>query len=112
MDHNTYMEMVKQLVNAGTTKKCLVEFYEGEPYFKVWDINNVSNLVHPGGNAAPIYVYSIVETVQTADGEQYAYRKDVDPDKVSFFKNGQPFDYGEGETKPHSFGVVPAIFFE
>jgi len=43
-------------------------------------------------------------------GFQYEYRKDVDAKSIRFYRDGDPFDYGEGAAYPNPYGFVPAVW--
>lgn len=40
----------------------------------------------------------------------YTYRKEVDGDAFRYFRDRQPFSYGEGAVVPNPYGFVPAVW--
>lgn len=43
---------------------------------------------------------------------QYRYKKTVDQDKFSYFKNDEPWDYGDGSVVENPYGFVPAVWIK
>jgi len=42
----------------------------------------------------------------------YMYRKEVDGQSFSYFKNEEPFDYGAGKVAENPYGFVPAVWIK
>lgn len=42
--------------------------------------------------------------------QTYVYRKEVDKDAFRYFRDGQPYDYGDGSVVPNPYGFVPAVW--
>lgn len=50
---------------------------------------------------------------QSYDEEQnqyYVFRKEVDRDIIRYYRDGQPYNYGDGATVPNPYGFVPAVW--
>lgn len=43
---------------------------------------------------------------------QYRYKKTVDQDKFAYFKNDEPFDYGNGSVVENPYGFIPAVWIK
>lgn len=54
--------------------------------------------------------YSVTEKRQNGTSETYQYGKKVDGEAFRYFKNGRPFDYGDGSVVPNPYRFVPAIW--
>lgn len=44
------------------------------------------------------------------DRQVYTYRKEVDQEAFRYFKDGNPFDYGDGAEVANPYGFVPAVW--
>jgi hypothetical protein len=42
----------------------------------------------------------------------FIYRKEVDADSFRYFKDGQPYDYGDGQEVENPYGFVPAVWIK
>ena len=47
---------------------------------------------------------------QAVTSETYQYAKQVDGEALRYYKNGRPFDYGDGAVIKNPYGFVPAIW--
>jgi hypothetical protein len=54
--------------------------------------------------------YSLQYDAQGDDGKPYLYKKSVDLDAFRFFKDDEPFDYGQGAVYANPYGFVPAVW--
>jgi hypothetical protein len=43
---------------------------------------------------------------------QYRYKKTVDQELFQYFKNNEPFDYGDGAVTQNPYGFVPAVWIK
>jgi hypothetical protein len=59
-----------------------------------------------------ILAYTLQYPARDDTGNYYEYRKEVDREKISFFKDGLPYDYGEGTSYPNPYGFVPAVWIK
>lgn len=59
-----------------------------------------------------ILSYVLQYPARDDSGNYYEYRKEVDREKISFFKNGLAFDYGEGTAYANPYGFVPAVWIK
>lgn len=59
-----------------------------------------------------IVAYTLEYPARDDDGTYYQYRKMVDLQRIQFFKNDKPFDYGEGEIYANPYGFVPATWIK
>lgn len=59
-----------------------------------------------------VMAYVIQYMARNDDGTYYHYRKNVDADGIAYFKDDQPFDYGEGETSDLPYGFIPAVWIK
>ena len=42
----------------------------------------------------------------------YMYRKEVDQNAFKYFRDGEPWDYGDGKSTPNPYGFVPAVWIK
>lgn len=69
----------------------------------------VQNLVLD--SAGNVKAYALEYIAFDAERNQtYTYRKEVDGDAFRYFRDGQPYDYGDGATIPNLYGFVPAVW--
>jgi hypothetical protein len=58
--------------------------------------------------------YSVEERGRGRDAstETYTYRRECDAREYRYFRDGQPYDYGEGATHPNIYGFVPFVWVQ
>jgi hypothetical protein len=61
-------------------------------------------------SACNLKSYSLQYQVWEEEEGSYLYRKDVDQNTISYFKNDEPFDYGFGAITENIYGFVPAVW--
>lgn len=54
----------------------------------------------------------ILEYPAVDDDGQYIYRKEVDSESLRYFRDGQPFDYGNGAIVENVYGFAPAVWIK
>lgn len=59
-----------------------------------------------------VKAYALCYQVQEEDGTNYLYRKEVDQAEFRYYKNDEPFDYGDGAIIPNIYGFVPAVWIK
>lgn len=57
-----------------------------------------------------VKAYSVEYLATDDDGTRYRYRKDVDPDLVAFYRDDEPYDYGDGASYANPYGFAPAVW--
>jgi len=62
-------------------------------------------------NAGNVKRY-VLEYPAVDDQGQYIYRKQVDGDAIRYFRDGQPFDYGNGAIIENVYGFAPAVWIK
>lgn len=55
--------------------------------------------------------YRVREENASGRTETYTYRKEVDIDAFRYYRDDEPFDYGEGAVVENPYGFVPAVWF-
>ena len=65
------------------------------------DVDNAGNVKH-----------YVLEYPAIDDQGQYIYRKEVDSESIRYFRDGQPFDYGNGAIIENIYGFVPAVWIK
>lgn len=68
-----------------------------------------------GNVKAYVIEYDVDVAVSTAFGrvqqaDHYRYRKEVNDWGIWYYKNGQPYDYGQGTFAEHPYGFAPAVW--
>src|SRR5437899_479128 len=63
-------------------------------------------------SAGNIKSYAIEYYTYEDNAGQYRYKKMVDQDYFKYFKNDEPFDYGEGAVTENPYGFVPAVWIK
>src|SRR2546421_5203871 len=112
--NNWQERMHTEIMYAAALGDCLVEIVdyldEGKVCFEmpwpgyVFDMD----LDHAGNVKSYILEYG----TWTEDEGFYRYKKIVDKDYFQYFKNDEPFDYGNGAIVENVYGFVPAVWFK
>lgn len=90
--------------------ECVDDVDEGRVYLNIVWPSLVSYLdLDPTGT---ILAYTLQYPARNDDGTFYEYRKMVDRQQIQFFKDDQPFDYGEGTSYANPYGFVPATWIK
>jgi hypothetical protein len=63
-------------------------------------------------SAGNIKSYAIEYYTYEDNAGQYRYKKTVDQDYFKYFKNDEPFDYGDGSVVENPYGFVPAVWIK
>ena len=104
---------------GGATGSCLVEVVDAVDRGKVsasvrWPgwVDADSLVLDGSGNVKAYALEYQVEDKEASDTRDrvYTYRKEVDGDSFRFYKNDQPFDYGQGAEFDNPYGFVPAVW--
>jgi hypothetical protein len=79
----------------------------------------VADVVWPGfvrdlqlDSAGNVKFYSLQYQVWNPDDGSYIYRKDVDQNAISYYKDDEPHDYGYGSVVENIYGFVPATWIK
>ncbi len=103
---------------AGVTGSALGELADDAERGKVY-----ASITWPGhvedielDEAGNIKYYALEYEVVEGDDSRslartYIYRKEVDVGSFRFFKDGRPFNYGQGAEYENPYGFVPAVWF-
>jgi hypothetical protein len=59
-----------------------------------------------------VKAYTLEYQAQEPDGTLYMYKKEVDQEAFRFYKDGEPFDYGNGAAYDNVYGFVPAVWIK
>jgi hypothetical protein len=77
----------------------------------------VANIIWPGficdldlDSAGNIEQYAVQYSVYDEDEGSYMYKKVISKEAFSYYKNGEPYDYGLGAEVPNVYGFVPAVW--
>jgi hypothetical protein len=62
--------------------------------------------------AGNVKSYAIEYYTYEDNAGQYRYKKTVDQDYFKYFKNDEPFDYGDGSVVENPYGFVPAVWIK
>lgn len=62
--------------------------------------------------AGNVKVYMIEYSVREDDGTTYVFTKIVDDMTIQYFKDHEPYDYGNGSVISHPYGFCPAIWIK
>src|SRR6266567_4611187 len=76
------------------------------------------NVIWPGfvvdlhlDSADNVKSYAIQYLAQDETGG-YLYRKEVDKREFRYYRNGEPFDYGDGQVAENPYGFCPAVWLK
>lgn len=69
----------------------------------IWDL-----VLDPSGN---VESYTIQYSARDDEGF-YLYKKEVDINSFRYFRNDEPYDYGQGAEVPNLYGFVPAVWIK
>lgn len=90
--------------------ECVDDIDEGRVYLNIVWPSLVTYLdLDPTG---AILAYTLQYPARDDVGNYYEYRKEVDIQSIRFYKNGEPFDYGEGMGYDNPYGFVPAVWIK
>ncbi len=76
-------------------------------YNVVWPALVTSLTLDSAGN---VKAYRLEYKAKDEHGRDYDYRNDVDHDVIRFFRDGKPYDYGQGAEVANLYGFVPAAW--
>lgn len=82
-------------------------------WLQIWWPGFVTDLeLDPQGN---VKAYTLEYEVKAPAGQTggkgtYKYRKEVDQEKISYYKDDSPFDYGQGTEHANPYGFAPAVW--
>lgn len=63
--------------------------------------------------AGNVKSYTVEYSTCDDDDDHYLYRKEVDDEKISYYRDGQPYDYtGAGAVATNPYGFVPAVWIK
>jgi hypothetical protein len=54
----------------------------------------------------------VVEYLTSDDDGTYLYRKEVDQESFTYFRDGKPYDYGDGQEVGNPYGFTPAVWIK
>lgn len=75
---------------------------------QLWRPDHIADLTLDGAGNVKAYALQFIDV--TPDGQRYTYRKEVDRSEIRYFRDGRPFDYGNGAVVENILGFCPAVW--
>lgn len=82
----------------------------GKVFADVWWASMVAYLDLDRGGV--VQGYALQYNARDDDGTAYLYRKEVDSQWMRYYRDGFPFDYGQGAAHANPYGFVPAVWIK
>jgi hypothetical protein len=101
--------------NAAMTGNVFVKVVDdagrGKIRFQVYFPSAVKNFTLDNYGNLKAYVLEYETSDPAVDGgRSYRYAEECQPDFIAYYKNGRPFDYGDGPVIPNPYGFVNAVW--